>query len=84
MGEVPANNPKPEEVETELRAQIRRALESGLRIDYLDYHMGAAVTTLELRMVVEKLAKEFVPTNSVRTRHVRESTLQRHHFVTRT
>ncbi len=54
-----ANKPRTEEVEQELRAQIRRALGSGLRIDYLDYHMGAAVTTLELRMVVEKLAKEF-------------------------
>lgn len=54
-----ANNPKTEEVEHELRAQIRRAVNSGLRIDYLDYHMGAAVTTLDLRMVVEKLAKEF-------------------------
>lgn len=54
-----ANDPKTEEVERELRAQIKRAVESGLRIDYLDYHMGAAVTTLELRMVVEKLAKEF-------------------------
>jgi hypothetical protein len=54
-----ANEPKTEEVERELRAQIQRALRSGLRIDYLDYHMSAAVTTLDLREVVEKLAKEF-------------------------
>lgn len=54
-----ASKPKTGEVERELRAQIQRAVQSGLRIDYLDYHMGAAVTTLELREVVEKLAKEF-------------------------
>ena len=52
-------NPKVEEVEKELRAQIRRAMQSGLRIDYLDYHMGAAVSTLELREVVERLAREY-------------------------
>ena len=52
-------NPKVEEVEKELRAQIRRAMQSGLRIDYLDYHMGAAVNTLELREVVERLAREY-------------------------
>ena len=52
-------NPKVEEVEKELRAQIRRAMQSGLRIDYLDYHMGAAVNTLQLREVVERLAREY-------------------------
>ncbi len=54
-----ANNPKTEEVEKELRAQIERAMRSGLRIDYLDYHMGAAVQTLELRALVERLAQEY-------------------------
>jgi predicted glycoside hydrolase/deacetylase ChbG (UPF0249 family) len=34
-------------------------MQSGLRIDYLDYHMGAAVNTLELREVVERLAREY-------------------------
>lgn len=52
------NNPKLSEIETELRAQIDRALRSGLKIDYLDYHMGAAVQTKETRAIVEKLAKE--------------------------
>src|SRR3712207_1132260 len=32
------NRPDPREVETELRAQIQRALRSGIRIDYVDYH----------------------------------------------
>lgn len=48
-----------EEVEIELRAQIERALAAGLRIDYLDYHMLTAVSTPELRAVVEKLAREY-------------------------
>lgn len=53
------NNPKLEEIETELRAQIEKALRAGLKIDYLDYHMGAAVQTAETRAIVEKLAKEY-------------------------
>jgi predicted glycoside hydrolase/deacetylase ChbG (UPF0249 family) len=53
------NNPKLTEIETELRSQIEKALHAGLRIDYLDYHMGAAVQTLETRMIVEKLATEY-------------------------
>jgi predicted glycoside hydrolase/deacetylase ChbG (UPF0249 family) len=54
-----ANHPKIEEVEQELRAQIERAVQSGLRIDYVDYHMGTAVDTPELRALVERLAKEY-------------------------
>lgn len=53
------NHPKLTEIETELRAQIERALKAGLKIDYLDYHMSAAVQTLETRAVVEKLAAEY-------------------------
>jgi predicted glycoside hydrolase/deacetylase ChbG (UPF0249 family) len=54
-----ANNPDTKEVELELRAQIERALQSGLHVDYLDYHMGAAVSTPELRLLVERLASEY-------------------------
>lgn len=53
------NHPKVEEVELELRAQIQRALQSGLKIDYVDYHMGTAVDTPELRALVERLAQEY-------------------------
>lgn len=53
------SNYKLEEVEAELRAQIERAMHSGLKIDYVDYHMGTAVATPELRAVVEKLAKQY-------------------------
>jgi len=48
-----------EEVEMELRAQIERALAAGLRVDYLDYHMLTAVSTPELRTIVEDLASEY-------------------------
>jgi len=54
-----ANTPKIEEVERELRAQIERAKSTGLRIDYLDYHMGTAVSTPELRILLETLAAEY-------------------------
>ncbi|MEO7924836.1 MAG: ChbG/HpnK family deacetylase [Chitinophagaceae bacterium] len=53
------NNPKLSEIETELRAQIEKALNAGLKIDYLDHHMGAAVQTLETRAILEKLAAEY-------------------------
>ncbi len=54
-----ANQPKLEEIERELRAQIERALHSGIQIDYVDYHMGTAVDRPELRALVESLAKEY-------------------------
>jgi predicted glycoside hydrolase/deacetylase ChbG (UPF0249 family) len=48
-----------DEVEKELRAQIQRALDAGLEVDYLDYHMLTAVSTPELTAIVEDLAKEY-------------------------
>ena len=47
------------EVETELSAQIERALASGLTISYLDPHMGVALSTPELRALTEKLAHKY-------------------------
>ena len=47
------------EVERELRAQIERALHSGLKIDYVDYHMGTATRYPAYRDVVERLAREY-------------------------
>lgn len=52
------NAPKPKEVRRELRAQIDKAIQSALQIDYLDYHMGTAMSTPEFRDIVEDLAKE--------------------------
>ncbi len=53
------NDPNPQEVKKELEAQIQRALNSGLKIDYLDYHMGTAVSTPELKKIVEELADKY-------------------------
>ncbi len=54
-----ASNPKEEEIEIELRAQIERAISSGIKISYVDYHMGTAVEKPEHRAIVEKLAEEY-------------------------
>jgi predicted glycoside hydrolase/deacetylase ChbG (UPF0249 family) len=52
-------NPNLGEVEKELRAQIDRALRSGLKIDYVDYHMGTVTRYPELRALTERLAQEY-------------------------
>lgn len=51
--------PKAEEVERELRAQVQRAIDVGLKVSYVDYHMGAAMSCREFQESVEKIAKEF-------------------------
>lgn len=53
------NQPKMSEIETELRAQIEKALNAGLKVEYLDYHMSAPMQTPETRAIVIKLAKEY-------------------------
>lgn len=47
------------EVERELTAQVERAERSGLKIAYVDYHMGTAVSTPQLRAIVERIAAKF-------------------------
>ena len=54
-----ANEPDIGEIEKELRAQIDRALRSGLKIDYLDYHMSTLMSTPELRSLVVRLAQDY-------------------------
>ena len=54
-----AHTPQIAEVETELRAQIDRALRSGLKVDYVDYHMGTATRWPEFRALTERLAQEY-------------------------
>lgn len=55
--------PDPQEVETEFRSQIRHALRAGLRLDYIDCHMGLACRE-ELLPITKRLAKEFCLTIS--------------------
>jgi chitin disaccharide deacetylase len=50
---------KLDEVEKELSAQIERALRTGLKITYIDPHMGIALSTSELRSLTEKLAHKY-------------------------
>ncbi|HEX2693571.1 MAG TPA: ChbG/HpnK family deacetylase, partial [Gemmatimonadaceae bacterium] len=47
------------EVERELSAQIERALRSGLKITFVDAHMGMAWATPQLREVMERVAKKY-------------------------
>jgi len=54
-----SHRPKIREVARELRAQIDLALRKGLKISYIDNHMGTAISTLEFQQEMEKLAKEY-------------------------
>ncbi len=40
-------------------AQIQRALHSGLKIDYVDYHMGTVFRNPQFLAIAERLAKEY-------------------------
>ncbi|HKN65253.1 MAG TPA: ChbG/HpnK family deacetylase [Gemmatimonadaceae bacterium] len=53
------HHPDIREVERELRAQIDRARRTGLKIDYVDYHMGTVSRYPEFREVAERLAREY-------------------------
>lgn len=58
-------NPRVDEVERELRAQIELALEKLPNVTHLTCHMGTATCTPELREVVAKLAAEYqLPLNA--------------------
>ena len=58
-GEFLASKYDIHEVERELSAQVERALASGLKITYVDAHMGMAVATPQLREVQERVAKKY-------------------------
>jgi hypothetical protein len=54
-----AQSIKPEEAEREIRAQIERAIASGIHPTHLDSHMGALYSTAELFAVYVKVAHEY-------------------------
>jgi chitin disaccharide deacetylase len=47
------------EVERELSAQMDRAMASGLKIAYVDPHMGTGLATPQLREVFERVARKY-------------------------
>ena len=53
------NHPVLAEVEKELRAQIDRALRSGIKIDFVDPHMGTALAYPEFREITERVARDY-------------------------
>ena len=57
--ELHEHHPDINQVERELRAQIERAKRTGLRIDYVDPHMGTATRYPEFRELTERLAREY-------------------------
>ncbi|MFB3785502.1 MAG: polysaccharide deacetylase family protein [bacterium] len=54
-----AQNAKPEELETEVRAQIDYALAQGMKPTHLDSHMGTLFAKKEFLAVALKLAEEY-------------------------
>jgi predicted glycoside hydrolase/deacetylase ChbG (UPF0249 family) len=52
-------NPKTDEVEKELRAQIETAVERIPNVSHLSLHMGTPASTPELRALVDRLAEEY-------------------------
>lgn len=53
------SNYKLADIEAELTAQIERAIGTGLKITYMDPHMGIAMATPEIRTITERLAKKY-------------------------
>ncbi len=71
-----ASHAKPEEVERELRAQIERAMQAGIRPTHLDSHMGTLFAKPELFAVLVKVAHDFrLPFLAVRVEDERQKML---------
>jgi predicted glycoside hydrolase/deacetylase ChbG (UPF0249 family) len=54
-----ASRAKPEEIETEIRAQVDRAIASGTRPSHIDTHMGTLYARLEFTKAYLKVAEEY-------------------------
>jgi predicted glycoside hydrolase/deacetylase ChbG (UPF0249 family) len=55
-GELWSNKPKPEEIETEFRAQINLAMKKGVKPQYIDLHYDA---NDDVKKITRKLSKEY-------------------------
>jgi hypothetical protein len=54
-----ATKAKPEDVETEIRAQVERALAKGTRPGHIDTHMGTLYSRIEFTKAYLKVAQEY-------------------------
>jgi hypothetical protein len=54
-----SHRPTVSDLATELRAQIDLAKRKGIKVSYIDCHMGTAISTLEFQLELEKIAKEY-------------------------
>ena len=54
-----ATKAKPEEIETEIRAQVERALSRGIRPGHIDTHMGTLYARPEFTAAYMKIAEEY-------------------------
>lgn len=52
------HRPRLEDIERELRAQVDLALRHGLRLAYIDHHMGTAGETPERQDILERIARD--------------------------
>ncbi|NTS76272.1 ChbG/HpnK family deacetylase [Catenovulum sp. SM1970] len=65
------------DIEIELRAQVKKAIEMGLEISYVDHHMGIARATPEIAQVVEKVAADY---GLAVSRYYREAPINLFHY----
>jgi len=54
-----AKNAKLDEVETEIRAQIEKALSFGIKITHLDNHMGSIFASPQMMQLYQKVGSEY-------------------------
>jgi chitin disaccharide deacetylase len=52
-------NARPAEVELELRAQIDKALQAGIRLSHLDTHMGTVISTPDMLEIYVRLGLDY-------------------------
>ena len=57
--ELNAHNPKIEEVEAEMRAQIDLAIKRGIKVSYIDNHYGAVSSVPGGRELLERLSRDY-------------------------
>lgn len=66
-----SKNAKPAEVEKEIKAQIEKAISSGIKLTHIDNHMGSILASPELINIYQKTGKQYglpilIPINYIR------------------